>query len=106
MPRGGLRDELAEATAYGDVYLRQLRRAQLHLALLTSTLVAGTIGALPLIILLVPGLHRTHVLGIPLSMLVIMVPPFPFFVGVAILHKRRADALDAAFRALVDSEGR
>jgi len=98
------REELAEQTALGDVYVRRLRRAQLNLSLLALVAFGGLVGALPLVIYLVPGLQDIDVLGVPLSILLIAVPPFPLFVGMAFLYQRRADALDAAFRELAEEE--
>jgi O-antigen/teichoic acid export membrane protein len=97
------RDELAEATALGDVYLRRLRRAQLGLSLLALVAFGGLIGALPLVLFLVPGLREIDVLGVPLSILLIVVPPYPLFVTMGWLYQRRADALDAAFRDLASA---
>ena len=96
-----LRDELAEGTAHGDVYLRRLRKAQLSVSLLALTAFGGFIGALPLVLYLVPSLMDIEVLGLPLPLVLVVVPPFPIFVAIGWLHQRRADALDAAFRDLV-----
>ena len=49
--------DLTEATAHAAVYLRRLRREQLRLALLSLVAFGGAIGALPLILYLIPGLH-------------------------------------------------
>lgn len=96
------RDELAEATAHGDVYIRRLRRAQLAVSLLALTAFGGLVGALPLVLFLVPGLQDVLVLGVPLPIVLVVVPPFPLFVAIGWLHQHRADALDAAFRDLVE----
>jgi len=98
----GLREELAEGTAHGDVYLRRLRRAQLGISLLALTAFGGLVGALPLVLYLMPGLQDVEVFGVPLPILLVVGPPFPLFVMIGLLHQRRADALDAAFSDLVD----
>lgn len=98
------RDELADATAHGQVYLRRLVRAQLGLSLLALVAFGGIVGVLPLIIETIPWLGRARLVGIPLSVLVIAVPPFPLFAGIGWIYRRRADALDDAFRALVRDE--
>jgi len=41
------------------------------------------------------------VLGVPVAVAVLLVPPFVVFVALAWLYQRRADALDAEFRDLV-----
>ena len=40
----------------------------------------------------------------PLPIVLVVLPPFPLFVAIALLHQRRADALDVAFRKLVTPE--
>ncbi|UTI66309.1 hypothetical protein NBH00_08895 [Paraconexibacter antarcticus] len=95
------RDELADATAHGDVYLRRLRRAQLQLALLTLAAFGGLVGSLPLVVLRVDWLRDTQLLGVPLAVLLVAVPPFPLFLVLGWLHERRARTLDEAFRDLV-----
>lgn len=95
------RDELADATAHGDVYLRRLRRAQLQLALLTLAAFGGLVGSLPLVVLRVDWLRDTQLVGVPLAVLLVAVPPFPLFLVLGWLHERRARTLDEAFRDLV-----
>jgi len=95
------RDELAEGTAHGDVYLRRLIRAQLALSLLALSAFAALVGVLPIALFLLPGLARVTILGIPLPIVVLAVPLFPLFVAIAWAYARRADALDESFRELV-----
>jgi hypothetical protein len=98
------RDELAEETAHGELYLSQLRRAQLELSLLGLIAFGGLVGSLPLLFVLVPSLEHVHVLGIPLAALLVAGPLFPVFVAIGAIYQRRADALDAAFRDLIRDE--
>jgi hypothetical protein len=98
----GLRDELAEGTAHGDVYVRRLRRAQMGISLLALVAFGGLIGALPLVLYLLPSLQDIEVVGVPLPIVLVVLPPFPLFVAIGWLHQRRADALDAAFRDLIE----
>jgi len=95
------RDELADKTAHGELYLTRLRRAQLELSLLGLIAFGGLIGSLPLLFVLLPGLERIHVLGIPLAALLVAGPLFPLFAVVGLIYKRRADALDESFRDLI-----
>jgi putative solute:sodium symporter small subunit len=95
------RDELAEATAHGGLYLRRLVRAQLTLSLLALVAFAGILGSLPLLLFLAPALHHVTVLGLPLPVFLVAFPLFPLFVGLGLIYQRRADALDEAFRDLV-----
>jgi hypothetical protein len=96
------RDELAEATAHGGLYLRRLIRAQLGLSAVALVTFGGIIGALPLAALLLPGLQDVFVLGVPVPILVIAWPPFPLFIAIAVLYVRRAAALEESFRDLVE----
>ena len=103
--RAGLRsprEELAEATAHGEVYLRRLRHAQLQLSLLALTAFGAVFGVLPLALYVLPQLHRVHVLGVPLALWVMLIPLMPMFLAIGWLYARRADALDDAFRDLVE----
>lgn len=96
------RDELAEATAHGGLYLRRLIRSQLGLSVLTLIAFGGFLGSLPLALYLLPSLQEVDVLGVPLSVLLIVVPPFPIFLAFGWLYARRAQALEQAFRELVE----
>jgi hypothetical protein len=98
------RDELAEATPHGVVYLRRLVRLQLTLAIVALVVFAGVLGALPLALRVVPGLSRTGQLGLPLWLLFLGPPPFAVFVCIGVLYRRRADALDREFRDLVRAD--
>jgi putative solute:sodium symporter small subunit len=95
------RDELAESTAHGHVYLSRLRHAQLNLSLLALTAFGAVFGVLPLALYLLPELHHTRLLGVPLPLWILVVPMLPLFVAIGWLYARRADALDDAFKDLV-----
>lgn len=98
------RDELAEATPLGDLYLARLRRRQLRLSLLALVAFGGLIGALPLVLFAIPE-TQTQVLGVPLAILMVVVPPYPLFLAIGWLHQHRADALDEDFRRVVGGSG-
>jgi hypothetical protein len=100
-----VREELAQSTAHGHVYLRRLRHAQLSLSLLALVAFGGLVGALPLVLFLVPALGGVEVLGVRLPILLVLLP-FPLFLAIGVLHQRRADGLDAAFRDLVGEDER
>jgi hypothetical protein len=102
--RRSTRDELAEATPYGVVYLRRLVRLQLTLAVVALVVFAGILGALPLALRVLPGLSTPGRLGLPLWLLFLGPPPFAIFVAIGVLYRRRADALDAEFRDLVHAD--
>jgi len=96
------RDELAESTAHGEVYLRRLRHAQLTLSLLALVAFGALFGVLPLALDLLPRLQHTTLLGIPVTLWIIVVPMFPLFVAIGWLYARRAEALDEQFRDVVE----
>jgi O-antigen/teichoic acid export membrane protein len=98
------RDELAERTAHGNVYLRRLIRTQLTLSLLALAAFGGLVGSLPLLFLLAPGLQDVTVLGLPLPLLVLAVPLFPLITVLGLLYQRRADSIDDAFREVVSGD--
>jgi hypothetical protein len=97
------RDELAEATPLGEVYLRRLRARQLRLSLLALVAFGALVGVLPLVLYALPEL-RVPVLGMPLAILLVVVPPYPLFLAIGWLHQRRADALDEDFRRIAGGE--
>jgi hypothetical protein len=97
--------DITEGTAHGDVYLRRLRRAQLALSLITLVAFGGLVGALPLLLYLSPHIiNETDILGVPLAIWLVVVPPYPLFVAIGWLQQHRADGLDSAFRELVADE--
>jgi Transmembrane protein 43 len=103
--RAGLRSprqELAESTEHGEVYLRLLRRAQLQLSLLALVAFGAVFGVLPVALDLLPALRHSTVIGVPVAIWIVILPLSPLFIAIGWLYARRADALDAAFRELVD----
>jgi uncharacterized membrane-anchored protein len=103
--RAGLRSprqELAEATEHGEVYLRRLRRAQLQLSLLGLVAFGAVFGILPVLLDLLPKLRHAMVIGVPVAVWIVIVPLSPLFLAIGWLYARRADALDSAFSELVE----
>jgi putative solute:sodium symporter small subunit len=98
------RDELAEQTAYGVLYLHRLRRAQLGLSILSLVAFGVLVGLLPIVLLFAPAIARASILGFPLGALLVAGGVFPLFVAIALLYRRRAEALDDAFRRLLRDE--
>lgn len=96
------REEIIESTAHGDVYVRRLRRAQLGLSLVALIAFGAVFGILPITLYLLPHLHRVTLLGIPVALWILVIPASPLFLAIGWLYARRADALDSAFRDLLD----
>ena len=82
--------------------MRRLRRAQLYLSVLALVAFGAIFGVLPIALYLLPELNSADLLGIPISLWILVVPMLPVFVGIGWLYARRADALDHAFRDLVE----
>jgi hypothetical protein len=95
------RDELAETTAHGEVYLRRLRQAQLSLSVTALIAFGALFGVLPIALYLLHGLRHVRLFGVPISDWLLIVPLYPVIVGIGFLYARRADALDESFRELV-----
>ena len=105
LPRRGLRsprEELAEATAHGHVYLHGLQRAQLTLSLLALVAFGAIFGVLPIALYLVPAFQRVQLLGVPLALWIVVVPMLPVFCAIGWIYARRADAVDDSFRELME----
>lgn len=105
IPRRGLRtprEELADSTPHGEVYLRRLRRAQLGLSLMALTAFGAVFGILPITLYLLPRLHHARLLGIPVPLWILVIPASPVCIAIGWIYARRADALDAAFRDVVE----
>ena len=96
------REELAESTVHGQLYLRRLRRAQLNLSVMALIAFGAIFGVLPLALLLLPALMDTTFLGIPVGLWILVVPMLPLFVAIGWVYARRADALDDSFRDAVE----
>jgi len=96
------RDELRDTTEHGGLYLRRLMRAQLGLSVLTVIAFGGLMGSLPLALYLLPGLQEVELLGVPLPLVIVVVPLFPVFIAFGFVYERRARALEAEFRDLVE----
>ena len=84
------------------MYLRGLQRAQLSLSLLALVAFGAIFGVLPIALYLLPRSTASQLLGVPLGLWILVVPMLPVFVAIGWLYARRADALDDAFRELVE----
>jgi len=94
--------EIDAQSQLGEALLRSLMRAQLRLAGVVLLLLAVTLGGLPLIFELAPGVRRMHVLGIPLPWLLLGVLVYPVLLGLGWFYVRYAERNEAGFVRLVD----
>ncbi|HET9842442.1 MAG TPA: hypothetical protein VFQ01_10590 [Nocardioides sp.] len=93
--------EIDALTRLGEVYVQSLMRAQLRLAGYVVLLLAATVGLLPVVFLVLP-VDDVHLLGVPLSWLLLGVAVYPLLLAIAWWYVRRAEKNEAAFVDLVD----
>lgn len=93
--------EIDAATPVGEIYLASLLREQARLAILVLVVLFGTLGSLPLVFHLWPGLADVGVLGVPLPWLVLGVLVHPFLLTLGVAYVRRAERNERDFAALV-----
>lgn len=104
-PPAGRTSDIDAGTRLGGVYMRSLLREQLRLALGVLTVLALTIGLLPLAFYLAPGLSDVHVLGMPLGWLLLGVVVYPVLVVLGWVYVRRAERNERDFAEIL-SEAR
>jgi hypothetical protein len=93
--------EIDALTRLGEIYVQSLMRAQLRLAGYVVLLLAATVGLLPVVFLVLP-VDDVHLLGVPLSWLLLGVAVYPLLLAIAWWYVRRAEKNEAAFVDLVD----
>lgn len=93
--------EIDAQSAVGEVYMRSLVRSQLRLALGIVLLLALTVGALPLLFVLVPWLQHGRLFGVPLAWLVLGAGCYPVILILGWVYVRRAERNERAFQDLV-----
>jgi putative solute:sodium symporter small subunit len=94
--------EIDAQTTVGEVYMRSLMRIQLRLALAVVGLLAVTVGMLPLLFRVSPGVRHAHLLGVPLPWLLLGAGVYPVILVLAVLYVRRAERIEADFSDMVD----
>ena len=97
-----VRAELDQQTGVGEVLVRGLVRAQLGLAVRMAALVALSVGSLPLLFTLFPGLAAVTVFGIRLPWLLLGVAAYPLFVAAGWVYTRGAERNERDFVELVE----
>ncbi len=94
--------EIDAQSEVGEIYLRTLLRAQLRLGLSVLVALGLTIGVLPVLFWLAPGLTSTYVLGMPVSWVVLAFGCYPVLVLLAWRYVRRAERNEQAFARVVE----
>jgi hypothetical protein len=99
-PRARTHD-IDDQTALGDVYLGSLLREQLYLAVRILGLLALTVGSLPLLFHLFPGLADVDVAGLPVAWLLLGVLVYPWLLLLGFRFVRRAEGNERDFALLL-----
>jgi len=86
--------------------MRSLLREQLRLALGVLTLLALTIGLLPLAFYLAPSLSDVRLLGMPLGWLLLGVVVYPVLVVLGWVYVRRAERNERDFAEILSESER
>lgn len=93
--------DVTEQTPLGDLYLRSLLTEQLRLAVRVIGVLVLTLGLVPLLFHLAPGLADERLLGLPLPWLVLGVLVYPFLLLLGWRYVRRAERNERVFADLV-----
>jgi len=101
-PRRTATSEIDAQSDVGRIYVGTLLRAQLRLAASTLVALGLTIGMLPLLFTLVPGLTSKHVLGMPVSWGMLAFGCYPVLVFLAWRYVRLAERNERAFARVVE----
>ncbi len=93
-------EEIDAQTAVGEVYLRSLMRSQLRLAVGVLSLLAVTLGGLPLLFAAAPVTRQWELLGVPLPWLALGLLVYPALIGTGWWYVRQAERTEARFAEL------
>ncbi|GAB2979344.1 DUF485 domain-containing protein [Nocardioides montaniterrae] len=93
--------EIDAQTVVGDIYIRSLMGSQLRLALGVLALLLATVGTLPLVFRVWPGLAAHRVAGVPVIWVVLGAGCYPMLLTLAALYVRRAERNERSFSELV-----
>ena len=93
--------EIDADTALGAIYMGSLVRDQLRLALRILVLLAVSVGGLPLLFHLAPGLADVTLVGVPLPWLLLGLLVYPWLIVLGWGFVRRAERHEHDFADLV-----
>jgi hypothetical protein len=94
--------EIDAGTRIGAIYMGSLLREQLRLALRVIAVLFTTVGSLPLLFHLVPGLTAVRVLGVPVPWLLLGFLVYPFLILLGWRYIRRAEDNERDFADLIE----
>ena len=93
--------EIDAGTELGAVYMRSLLREQRRLALRILAVLMLTVGLLPLVFHLWPGLGEIRVVGLPVAWVLLGVLVYPWLVFLGWRYLRAAESTEHDFAELV-----
>ena len=94
--------DIDEQTALGGVYVGSLLREQLALAVRILGVLAVSVGSLPLLFHLAPGLADLRLLGLPLAWLLLGALVYPWLLVLGLRFVRRAERNERDFVLLLE----
>jgi hypothetical protein len=95
--------DIDAGTRLGGVYMRSLLREQLRLAVGVLSVLALTIGVLPLVFFLAPGLADVRLLGMPLGWVLLSIAVYPALLALGWAYVRRAERNERDFADLMSA---
>lgn len=95
--------EIDAQTQLGEVFLDSLVRSQLRLALGVTLVLGLTVGALPLVLRVVPAWRAVTVLGVPLPWLLLSGVAYLEVIFLGWLYERRAYRNEKLFQDLLET---
>jgi hypothetical protein len=95
--------ELEEQTSVGEALVRNLVRAQLRTALISTAVALGVLLPWPVVFFLVPGLADIRLLGVGLPWVVLALAPFPLLYAVGRRYNRAVETHEKDFVNMVES---
>lgn len=98
--------EIDAESRIGAVYMRSLLREQLRLAARILLILLVTVGSLPLLFHLAPGLADVRVAGAPIPWLLLGFLVYPWLLFLGWVYVRTAEANETDFADLVEEQRR
>lgn len=103
IPNSPAADDLYEQDEYARTLLRSLIRAQLAVTLSVLIPAAALLCLYPLLAVLFPALGRAHIVGVPLTLLVLGGGIYPPLVILGFWYVRRTERMEQRFVDLLES---
>ena len=101
-PTGTRTREIDAETRVGAIYMGSLLGEQLRLALRILATLFLTVGTLPLVFHLFPGLGDVRLVGVPLAWVLLGALVYPYLLFLGWRYVRRAEANERDFADLVE----